>query len=454
MEAQNSPNFISMSEKVGLFDPKDRICLIPQMNRRGCHLLAGTFRGFNIKAQVMDTYDGIDLGKEFTSGKECFPCQVTMGDILHYMKKEQERLGDAFNVEHYVYFLPESEGPCRFGMYNKYQRIVLDSFPELEKLQICSLTSKDGYSLAGLMDPERVSSFRKAAYFSMVLGDILDRLLWRVRPYEKEPGMADAFIERAMVTMSDAFETYGAANDFEGILTKLEEVVKEGKAIVDPSIPPKPLIGIVGEIYLRTHVESNQDIIRVLERYGGEVVNASIAEWVNYVTYDQLRAAKKGLRMNLKKFRVKEIKDHLKEMLNHGINLYYQQAKLEQVYKRVKTIIDVPEEHRIAHLEEILKEDDLFSFDVGTEACLSIAGILQYVNDGYNGVVNVYPFTCMPSTTTTAVVKPIVNQMKVPYLDAAYDGTTQPGREAAIRTFMYQAQQHMERNGRNDLSEH
>lgn len=454
MEAQNSPNFISMSEKVGLFNPKDRICLIPQMNRRGCHLLAGIFRGFGIKALVMGTYEGIDLGKEFTSGKECFPCQVTMGDILHYMKKEQERLGDAFNVENYVYFLPESEGPCRFGMYNKYQRIVLDSFPELEKLRICSLTSKDGYSLAGLMDPERVSSFRKSAYFSMVLGDILDRLLWRIRPYEKEPGMTDVFIERAMETMSDASETYGAANDFESILTKLEEVVKEGRAIMDPSIPPKPLIGIVGEIYLRTHVESNQDIIRVLERYGGEVVNASIAEWVNYVTYDQLRAAKIGLRMNLKKFRVKEVMAHLKEILNHGVNLYYQQTKLEQVYKRVKTLIDVPDEHRISHLEEILKEDDLFSFDVGTEACLSIAGILQYVNDGYNGVVNVYPFTCMPSTTTTAVVKPVVNRMKVPYLDAAYDGTTQPGREAAIRTFMYQAQQHLKRNGRKDLSEH
>ncbi|MBW1941258.1 MAG: CoA activase, partial [Deltaproteobacteria bacterium] len=69
--------------------------------------------------------------------------------------------------------------------------------------------------------------------------------------------------------MSDACETDGAVNDFESILSKLEEVVKEGKAIMDPSIPPKPLIGMVGEIYLRTHVESNQDIIRVLEQYGG-----------------------------------------------------------------------------------------------------------------------------------------------------------------------------------------
>jgi len=156
--------------------------------------------------------------------------------------------------------------------------------------------------------------------------------------------------------------------------------------------------------------------------------------------------------MNLRKFRVGAAMNHLREMLNHGLNLYYQQVKLEQIYKRVKTLIDLADEHRIGHLEEILEEDDIFSFDVGTEACLSIPAILQYIRDGYNGVVNVYPFTCMPSTTTSAVVRPIVNRLKVPYLDAPYDGTTQPGREAAIRTFMYQAQQHLKRNGRKDLS--
>ena len=112
--------------------------------------------------------------------------------------------------------------------------------------------------------------------------------------------MTDLFIEKAMKTMSRAFEVFGAAKDFNGILKKLDEVIEEGKSIINPTIPPKPLIGIVGEIYLRTHVQSNQDVIRVLERHGAEVVNASIAEWVNFTTYEQKRAAKIGLRLNLK----------------------------------------------------------------------------------------------------------------------------------------------------------
>jgi predicted nucleotide-binding protein (sugar kinase/HSP70/actin superfamily) len=447
MESDKIVNFKSLKEKVGRFNLRDKTFLIPEMNRIGGHLLAGTFRGFGIHAKVMDTCKGLDLGKEYTSGKECYPCQITTGDILYFMEKEKDRLGEDFSPENYVYFMPEADGPCRFGMYNKYQRIVLDSFADLDGLRIGALTTKDGYSLAGMIEKERVRDLRKASYFSVVVADILDRLLWRIRPYEKKPGMTDDFIEKSMHHMADAFEMHGAEKAFDKILDTLEDIIEQGKAVIDPGIDPKPRIGIVGEIYLRTHVQANQDVIRVLEKYGAEVVNASIAEWVNYTTYDGLRDAKIGFKMNLRQLRFGPLKEHLKKMLGFGGELLYQQRRQKQVYKRVRSLIDLAEDHEIAHLEDILREENLFSFDVGTEACLSIPGIVQYARDAYNGVVNVYPFTCMPSTITSAVVKPIMNRLGVPYLDTPYDSSSQPGREAAIRTFMYQAHQHFKRNG-------
>jgi len=451
MEAGSRATFQSLSENVGRFDPGGKTFLIPEMNRIGSHLLAGTFRGFGINALVMPTYGGLDIGKEFTSGKECFPCQVTTGDVLFYLQKEKERLGTAFDPEGYVYFMPEAGGPCRFGMYNKYQRIVLDSFHELKKLKIGSLTSDNSYTPDGMIEKGRSTGFRKAAYFSVVVADVLDRLLWRIRPYEKEDGSADEFIENAMVKMEQAFERYGAGRDFDHILEILDEIFLEGRAIIDPAIPQKLLIGVVGEIYLRTHVHANQDVIRTLEKYGAEVVNASIAEWVNYTTYDRLRDAKIGLYLNMKQFRLGKVNHYLKEILNYGLKLFYQQKKQDQVYRRAKEFIDIRRDHRVGHLESILLEDDIYSFDVGTEACLSISAIIQYMREGYNGVVNVYPFTCIPSTVTSSIVKPIMNRLKVPYLDTPYDGTTQPGREAAIRTFMYQADQHFKRQGGKDM---
>ena len=452
MERAKVIDFQSLTEKVGRFNLSNKTCLIPEMNRIGSHLLAAVFRGFGINAKIMDTYKGLDLGMEHTSGKECYPCQITMGDILYHMREEAKLLGDDFDPEGYIYFMPEADGPCRFGMYNKYQRIVLDSFPGLSRLKIGSLSTEDGYSLAGIIEDGRVRDLRKASYFSLVIGDILDRLLWRIRPYEKEAGLTDDFIESAMHLMEETLERLGPAKNFNKILDKLEEIIEEGKRIIDPGVLPKPLIGIVGEIYLRTHVQANQDVIRVLEGYGAEVVNASLAEWVNYISYDGLRGAKTGFRLALRQFRLGPMKKYLKDIISFGGDLYYQEFRQKKIYKRVSSLIDLAEDHRIGHLEEILMEEDLLDFDVGSEACLSIPGIMEYAREGYNGVVNVYPFTCMPSTITSAIVGPLMNELGIPYLDTPYDSSSQPGREAAIRTFMYQANQHFKRYGRKARS--
>jgi predicted nucleotide-binding protein (sugar kinase/HSP70/actin superfamily) len=135
-------------------------------------------------------------------------------------------------------------------------------------------------------------------------------------------------------------------------------------------------------------------------------------------------------------------------MLSFMITLLYQERIQKQVFKCAQRHIDIAADHKIGQMEKILKQSGVFSFDIPTEACLSIPGIIHCARGGYNGVVNVYPFTCMPSTTTSAVVRPLMREWCFPYLDAPYDGSCQPNREAAIRTFMYQAEQHLARHGR------
>ena len=448
MKSKHQHNFDSLTKRIGKFHLQNKTVLIPEMNRIAAHLIAATFRSFGSNAMVLKTYNGLDLGKKYTSGKECFPCQVTLGDLLLFLKTEQEKLGAAFDPENYLYFLPESDGPCRFGMYNKFQRMVLDSFPQLDRVKIVSITTTDGYSLEGVIEHDRMLAFRKASYIAVVAADIMERLLWRIRPYETQEGITDDFIESSMRQMESFFETHAAANDFGRILDKLEEITKNGRTLIDPAIPTKPLIGIVGEIFLRMHVQSNQDVIRVLERHGAEVVNSTLAEWVNYITYGQLRENKINFRLNLKQLNFGRLKNHLQKIISFGGDLFYQEMRQKQFYNRATRLIDFEYDHKVSHLEKILKQEDIFTFDVTTETCLSIAAILQFVKEGYNGVVNVYPFTCMPGMTTSAIVKPVMNRMRVPYLDTPYDGSSQPGRETALRTFMHQVTQHFQRHGR------
>ena len=442
METTQETGFQSLAENIGRFNIKGKKLLIPEMNRAAAHLLAGALRSYGIAAQVLKTCKGMDLGREYTSGKECYPCQVTMGDILFFIKEEKKRLGCDFKPENYVYFMPEADGPCRFGMYNKYQRIVLDSFPRLNQLKIGAVTARGGYSLAGLLEKAKVRNFRKTIYLSVIVADILNRLLWRVRPYEKRPGTADLFVEQSMHEMADAFELHGSRMQFKAILDKLDQIIRRGKELIDPRLPRKPRIGIVGEIYLRMHTRANQDLIRTLEKYGAEVVCASLAEWVNFISYIEKRNAVKKLRLLFKLGRLFAAMAELKQMISTRIDLLYQEFKQQRVYRQVLSLIDLAEDHKISHLEDTLVKKDIFTFDIDTEACLSIAGLLEYAHSGYNGVVNVFPFTCMPGMTTAAIARPLMAAMSVPYLDAAYDSSIQPGREAAIRTLMYQAQQH------------
>jgi predicted nucleotide-binding protein (sugar kinase/HSP70/actin superfamily) len=448
METGNVFPFKSLSDNVGQFNPAGKTLLIPEMNHIGSHLLASAFRGFDINAIVMETGNGTDLGLEYSSGKECYPCHITLGDILCHIKGEKEKRGRLFNADDYIYFMPEAGGPCRFGMYNKYQRIILDSFPEIKGLKIGSLTTSNGYSLDGIIEDRKVKDLRKSAYLSVVIGDILDRLLWRIRPYEKDPGTADDFIAKAMQKMEISFESLAAKKDFNSLFAALEGIIREGKRIIDPVIPPKPMIGIVGEIYLRSHSYANQDLIRVLERHGAEVVNASIGEWINFITYNRLRESKAKLNLDLKQLHMSHILRELKNITLFSLELLYQEFMQGQAFDRATSLIDLDRDHKVSRLEKRLQEEDLFSFNIGTEACLSISGILEYVKEGFNGVVNVYPFTCMPSTITSAVLRPVMNRSGIPYLDTPYDSGIQPGRETAIRTFMYQARQHMMRRGR------
>jgi predicted nucleotide-binding protein (sugar kinase/HSP70/actin superfamily) len=199
---------------------------------------------------------------------------------------------------------------------------------------------------------------------------------------------------------------------------------------------------MIGEIYLRTHRPSNQEIIRLLEEHGAEVVNASLAEWINYVSYESLRKERRSLVSALRRRDRAAFWRHLKAWLRHRTELAYQYLRQDQVYRRVGRHLAIHRDHRVDHIKRQLDGDRLFSFAVGTEACLSIGGALEYALAGFDGVVNVFPFTCMPSTMSSAILKPLLDRLQIPYLDCAYDGTFQPNREAAVRAFMYQASQH------------
>ncbi|MCE5244956.1 MAG: CoA activase [Syntrophobacteraceae bacterium] len=446
------PAFDRLRNSVRQFDVSGKILLMPDMAPFGVRLLASCFRAFGVEAVVMETYKALSLGREFTSGKECFPCQVTLGDILHYLLREKDRLGSSFSPERYVYFMPEADGPCRFGMYNKLQKMVLDRFDEFRDIPICYLSTNNAYATGSIMPADRSPAFRKLSYICVIIADVLDRIGWRVRPYEWRPGMTDAFLDEGLGALRSAIESEGAGIDFSKLFRITEEIAATAATFIDPHKPRRPRIGIVGEIYLRSHPDSNQNIVRQIELYGGEVVNASIAEWINFIAYDRDVKLRRQCKLFWKEGSHGTLRHWWRQWTDIQMERFYQAWRQGQVYRMVMRHLDIQPDHGMGSIERRLEGERLFSFAIGTEAALSIGGALEYAHHDFDGVVNVFPFTCMPSTVCAAVLKPLLHKMRLPYLDAPYDGAIQPNREVAMRTFLYQAKQHLEArlNGRND----
>ena len=442
-QPQDLHAFHRFQTSVKQFDVSGKTLLIPDMAPFGARLLAATFRAVGADAIVIDTYQGLSLGREFTSGKECFPCQVTLGDILHHLQKEKERLGSAFSPEQYVYFLPDADGPCRFGMYNKPQRLVLDRFEEFKDVPIVYVSTENAYATNGIIPPEHAPIFRRLAYVAVIIADVLDRTVWRVRPYELRPGMTDSFMEKALQAMASRIEEIGASLEFQKLRRLLEDIVATARTFVNPHQPARPRIGIVGEIYLRTHPDSNQNIVRQLEEFGGEVVDASLGEWINFVSFERARKLQRKMKFAWKEGDHKALRQATRQWLGMEIEKLYQAWRQRQVYSSACKHLDIQPDHTIGQIERRLDANRLFTFAIGTEAALSIGGALEYAHHGFDGIVNVFPFTCMPSTICSAILKPLLHQMTIPYLDAPYDGSIQPNREVALRTFLYQAKQHL-----------
>ncbi|MGV8074532.1 MAG: CoA activase [Syntrophobacteraceae bacterium] len=444
-------SFDRFNSGVNQSDVSGKTLLMPEMTNCGSTLMAAAFRAVGIDTVLLETYKGLSLGREFTSGKECFPCQVTLGDVLHHLRNEKDRLGPAFSPDNYIYFLPEADGPCRFGMYNKLQRLVLDRFDEFRDIPIAYISTENVYSTDGLLPPESSGVFRKLCYVVVIIADIMDRTLWRVRPYEYRLGMTDAFMKQARDTMASTIESIGASLNFNRLYEMVDDIVATAKSFIDPHKPRRPRIGIVGEIYLRSHSESNQNIIRNLERFGGEVVNASIGEWINFITFEGIRKLKHQWKAAWRQQNRQTLRQIARSYIGYQADKFYQTWRQGQLYRRALRHLDIQPDHSISDIERRLDHNRLFDFEIGTEAGLSIGGALAYADHGFDGIVNVFPFTCMPSTICSSVLKPLLLEMRIPYMDAPYDGAIQPNREVALRTFMYQAARHKESRmaGRN-----
>jgi predicted nucleotide-binding protein (sugar kinase/HSP70/actin superfamily) len=395
---------------------KKRVVYIPRMCDHTISL-AAAFESCGVDAVVMDVpdIDTVKTGRRFVSGKECYPCLITTGDMV---KKAQSY---GFDPERAVFFMPSGSGPCRFGQYNILHRFVLDKLgfqnvPIFAPNQDTSL-----YNELGIVGNE----FTRQAWKGIIATELLMKCLHESRPYEKTKGETDALYKQYLSEISTTIKNQNGNFD-----TLLQEI-REAFIRIPKLSEKKPIIGIIGEIFVRHNAFSNENIIRKIESLGGEVWLAPFEEWMYYINAMALRRSKSHWKQNPFSSR------HLQDIFSILTTRYFQR-KIEHKFSHhfegfLKTL-------REPSTDEILQNASAYLHNTFEgEAVLSVGKAIDYVKVGASGIINVMPFGCMPGTIVSALLKGVKQDTGIPFLSIAYDGTEATASEIQLEAFIHQA---------------
>ena len=379
------------------------------------HALAAAFRGCGADAEVLPESDEetVRIGKEFSSGRECYPLALTTGDMI----KATRRPG--FDPEKSAFFMPTGKGPCRFGQYHRYHRQVLDRLG-LERVEILSpMQDESLHKDVRSLDKDFVLMSWRGAFAV----DMLQKALWEHRPYEKQKGQTDQIYQTALKRMTAAIENRA------DLLSVLRQAYEDFTAI-EITERTKPVIGIVGEIYIRSNRFSNEDVISQIERLGGEAWVAPISEWLLYVN----ETAKVSARMNrswnelLKAYITGRVQRKDEHRLLNGFNGSMRSLHEPSIKQTLRAAMPY-----IHH-----------SFE--GEAVLSVGKAIDYINKGVSGILNVMPFTCMPGTIASAILKRVrEDHNNIPLLNIAYEGQKDSQTITRLEAFMHQARSYQQK---------
>jgi predicted CoA-substrate-specific enzyme activase len=377
-----------------------RTVFIPRMCDHA-EVLAAAMRAYDIPAAVLPRSDArtIELGRQYTSGKECHPFIVTTGDFL-------KKIGESgFDQSSAAFFMPMASGPCRFGQYHQAQQAIFKQIG-YDDIPILSPDVRDAYGRSMGLD----LGFRRLTWNGVVAVDLLNELAAAARPYEKEPGAVNRLKAHWLERLAQSVEQNGG-----GVRRQVREMKSAFAALPLTGVNHKPFIGIVGEIFLRYNPQCNADIVRKIEQLGGRTYTAPISEWFYYTN------------------------------LGFIYESWMQKKPRQLALALLADVVQRWDESRLGHsqppaLKLIRLASPYLHFSFKGEAVLTLGQAIELIGQGAAGIVNIMPFTCMPGTVVSAAMHRLrQDHGGIPWLDLAIDGNEGVNLETRLEAFMHQA---------------
>lgn len=261
-------------------------------------------------------------------------------------------------------------GPCRFGYYAQVQREILKDLGYKYEIVVVEPPDTHFSELTGkirLLSNHRswwqVLKAIRFAWLKARAVDIVEQKVQKIRAWEQNRGNADRIFQRSLLEIDGAGDHQSLLAVRSRALEDLEKVpVVQNKKVLK--------IAVIGEIYTILEPFVTHNIERHLGQMGVEVSRSIyLSEWVNDHLFMGLA-------------RIRSSKEYIKLAPPH-----------------------------LSHF-------------VGGHGQETIGSAVKYARDGYDGVIQLAPLTCMPEIVAQSILPVVSKQESIPSMTLYFDEQT------------------------------
>ncbi len=367
--------------------------------------------GYNVLAMDVPDNAALQVGKEFGNRAQCNPTYFTVGNLVKCLIELRDKKGMSTEeiIEKFVFLTAGACGPCRFGMYvTEYRKALrdagFDGFRVMLFQQQGGLSQATGEESGLEMNPK----FFITLVRSLLAGDVINGMAYRIRPYELNPGETDKVIERAKR------ECYDALKEGRSVLMALHRSKKWFSEIPVDRLRLKPKVAIIGEFWaMTTEGDGNYALQRFVEQEGAECDIQFLTAWLLYniweVSFDTgNRTALRG---------TDDAKSGLADLGDYGV--FTRKVGLKVADKALRVIFQTFAhavgfyDYHLADMDEVAEvAAPFYNNDLrGGEGHMEVGKlILNVVKNKASMTLSVKPFGCMPSSSVSDGVQSLISE--------------------------------------------
>ena len=346
--------------------------LAPQMSPIHFQFLEPVFRQFGYHFVILQNDDraAVDAGLQYVNNDACYPSLIVVGQVMDAL------LSGKYDLDRTAVLMTQTGGGCRASNYVGFFRRALEK-AGMGQIPVISLNANGMEQNSGFSTPlpMLIKAMEALSY-----GDILMRVLYATRPYEKEPGSANALHDKwASIAIK---QLQKKRPDFSGYRDIVRGIIRDFDALPRRAVE-KPKVGIVGEILVKFSPLANNHIVELLESEGAEAVMPDLTDFLFYCMYNQRYKYEHlgGSRAN-------------RDIANIGIYAL-EQFRRTAVRELVRSVHFVPPA-KIEHLADLAAPHVSIGNETG-EGWFLTGEMMELIEEGVPNIVCTQPFGCLPN---------------------------------------------------------